>query len=122
MEGAMRRKTAFCRCAARTVAPGSEAAASHPPTVHLREDQLSSGVNDWIAKLFSPEHIDSTVDALTSAGDIGRVLDRANQADLAALYDALRLTIDYDHRTRVAEVSITPTPRVDSVSEEERAP
>ncbi|MFI6676867.1 hypothetical protein [Kribbella sp. NPDC050470] len=48
-------------------------------------------------------------------GDIGRVLDSATQEDLASLYDALRLTIDYDHRTRVAEVSITPAPRVDSV-------
>lgn len=62
MEGAMRRKTAFCRCAARTLPPGSPAAESHPPTVYLREDQLSTGVSDWIAKLFDPEHIDSTVD------------------------------------------------------------
>jgi hypothetical protein len=46
-------------------------------------------------------------------GDIGRVLDRANREDLAALYEALRLTVDYDHRTRVAEVSMTPAPRVD---------
>ncbi len=48
-------------------------------------------------------------------GDIGQVLDRANREDLAELYDSLRLSVDCDHRTRVAEVSIMPTPRVDSV-------
>jgi hypothetical protein len=48
-------------------------------------------------------------------GDIARALDRANRRDLAELYDALRLAVDYDHCTRVAEVSITPAPRVDSV-------
>ncbi|WP_132210328.1 recombinase family protein [Kribbella steppae] len=195
MEGAIRRNTAFCRCAARTLAPGSSAAPSHPPTVYLREDQLSSKVNDWIATLFSPERVDATVDALASAAnegspeeraeaefrrrfaaaeaamvrlrraldagwdpaeltsqynaaaaekraaeaglasieapkrltpkeiravvdqltDVARALDRANRDDLAELYEALRLRVEYDHRTRVAEVSVTPAPRVDSV-------
>jgi hypothetical protein len=195
MEGAMRRSTEFCRCAARTLAPGSAAALEHPPTVYLRVDQLSRRVNDWIAELFSPEHIDSTVEELAAVvdeggpaeraeadfkrrvaaaeaamsrlrraleagwdpaeltaqynaaaaekraaeaglatiehpprltpkeirsmvdqlGDIGQVLDRANPKDLAELYDGLRLAVDYDHRTRVADVSIMPTPRVDSV-------
>jgi hypothetical protein len=77
MEGAMRRKTAFCRCAARTLAPGSASAESHLRTVYLREDQLSSRVNDWIAKLFSPEHIDSTVDALASAANESSPEERA---------------------------------------------
>jgi len=153
----------------------------HPPTVYLRVDQLSTRVDDWIAKLFSPECIDSTLEELAAAadesdpaeraeadfnrtiaaaegatsrlrraleagwdpaeltaqynaelaekraaeaglatieypkrltpreiramvdqlGDKGRALDRANRKDLAELYDALRLTVAYDHRTRV---------------------
>lgn len=48
-------------------------------------------------------------------GDIAQVLDRADRGDLAELYETLRLTVDHDHRTRLAEVSIAPTPRVDSV-------
>ncbi|MGY4765850.1 hypothetical protein ACXC9Q_02900 [Kribbella sp. CWNU-51] len=194
MEGAMRRNTEFWRCAARTLAPGSSASLEHPPTVYLRMDQLSTKVNDWIAKLFSPEYLDATVEELAAAveddgpadraesdfkrriaaeatmsrlrhaleagwdpaelttqynaavaekrsaevglatieyperltsneiramvdqlGDIARALDRANPRELAELYDALRLMVDCDHRTRAAEVSITPAPRVDSV-------
>jgi len=60
----------------------------------------------------TPKEIRAMIDQL---GDIGRVLDRANRRDLAELYDALRLVVDYDHRMRIAEVSVTPTPRVDSV-------
>lgn len=63
-------------------------------------------------KRLTPKEIRAVVDQL---GDIGGVLDRANRENLAELYDALRLTVEYDHRSRVAEVSITPTPRVDSV-------
>jgi hypothetical protein len=191
----MRRNTEFCRCAARSLAPGSSASLEHPPTVYLRVDQLSAKVNDWIARLFSPEYLEATVEELAAAveedapaeraaadlkrriaaaeatmlrlrraleagwdpaemtaqynaavaekraaeaglatiegpgrltpkevramvdqlGDIGRALDRARPTELAELYDALRLAVDYDHRTRVAEVSITPAPRVVSV-------
>ncbi|MEV5961476.1 recombinase zinc beta ribbon domain-containing protein [Kribbella sp. NPDC051952] len=53
MEGARRKHAVFYRCAARTLIPGSSAALCHPPTVHVREDQLSGGVNGWIAGLFS---------------------------------------------------------------------
>ncbi|WP_405064999.1 hypothetical protein OG558_23895 [Kribbella sp. NBC_01510] len=60
----------------------------------------------------TPKEIRAMADQL---GDIARASDQANRRDLAELYDAPRLAIDYDHRTRVAEVSITPAPRVDSV-------
>ena len=43
------------------------------------------------------------------------VLDQADRADLADLYGALRLEVSYDHETRVADVSIRPTPRVVSM-------
>ncbi|WP_433157852.1 hypothetical protein [Kribbella sp. CA-247076] len=49
--------------------PGSSAVTNHPPTVCLREDQLSSKLNDWIATLFSPGHVDATVDALAIAAN-----------------------------------------------------
>jgi hypothetical protein len=60
----------------------------------------------------TPKEVRAMVDQL---GDIAQALDRASQKELADLYDALRLAVDYDHRTRVAEVSITPAPRVVSV-------
>lgn len=41
-------------------------------------------------------------------GDMTKALGRANSEDLAQLYQALALSISYDHRMRVAEVSITP--------------
>jgi hypothetical protein len=48
-------------------------------------------------------------------GDVRIVLDRAERGELAELYRALRLTVSYDHRERVADVSISPSPRVDKV-------
>ncbi|MEU4390157.1 recombinase family protein [Kribbella sp. NPDC023855] len=194
MEGAPRKHAMFYRCAARTLVPGVKEELGHPPTVYLREDHLSDGVNGWIAKLFSPENLDETVAILVGAqgkddavdaaeqgfrgriaaaeGTIGRlqraleagwdpealtgqynaavaekkaalaglealepaerlgasdiramvkelgamkaVLDRADRGDLADLYGALGLEVSYNHKTRVADVSIS-TPRVVSL-------
>lgn len=194
MEGAPRKHAMFYRCAARTLVPGAKDELGHPPTVYLREDHLSDGVNAWIARLFSPKNLDETVailvgaqgkeaavdaaeqvfreriaaaeatmarlqraleagwdpEALTgqynaavaekkaafaglealepaerlSASDISAmvkelgamkaVLDRADRGDLADLYGALGLEVSYNHKTRVADVSIS-TPRVVSL-------
>ncbi len=43
------------------------------------------------------------------------VLDQADRGDLADLYGALGLEVSYNHKTRVAEVSIRPTRRVVSM-------
>jgi hypothetical protein len=43
------------------------------------------------------------------------VLDQAERGDLADLYGALGLEVSYNHKTRVADVSIRPTPRVVSM-------
>ena len=40
---------------------------------------------------------------------------RRTGGDLADLYGALGLEVSYNHETRVADVSIRPTPRVVSV-------
>ncbi|WP_328520577.1 recombinase family protein [Kribbella sp. NBC_00359] len=92
MEGAMRRNTEFCRCAARTLAPGASASLEHPPTVYLRVDQLSTRVNDWIAKLFSPEYLDATVDELTAAVEEDAPADRT-EADLKRRIAAAEATM-----------------------------
>ncbi|TCC48032.1 recombinase family protein [Kribbella capetownensis] len=195
MEGARRKHAVFYRCAARTLVPGSSAALGHPPTVYVREDQLSHGVNEWIAGLFSPDNLDETVAVLVGAQDVEdpteatervfreriaaaeasmnrlqraleagwdpetltgqynaavaekkaalaglealepaerlspadihamidelgamkTVLDQADRADLAELYGTLALEVSYHHKTRVADVSISPTPRVVSM-------
>jgi hypothetical protein len=48
-------------------------------------------------------------------GDMRMVLDLAERDDLVELYRALQLAVSYDHRERVADVSISPAPRVDKV-------
>ncbi|MDX6240990.1 MAG: hypothetical protein QOG10_5814 [Kribbellaceae bacterium] len=37
------------------------AAHGHLPTVYIREDQLAAKVDEWVARLFSPEDLDETV-------------------------------------------------------------
>ena len=39
------------------------------------------------------------------------VLNQADRADLADLYGAMRLEVPYNYKTRVADVSIRPSPR-----------
>jgi hypothetical protein len=67
MEAAPRKHAVFYRCAARSLVPGAQVALGHPPTVYLREDRLSDGVNEWISRLFSPENLDETVAVLAGA-------------------------------------------------------
>ena len=65
----------FYRCAARTLVPGAKATLGHPPTVYVREDHLSEGMNEWIARLFSPENLDETV-AIRAGAQEGRPCGR----------------------------------------------
>lgn len=48
-------------------------------------------------------------------GAMKAVLDQADRGDLADLDGALGLEVSYNHETRVADVSIRPTPRVVSM-------
>lgn len=66
MEGAPR-KAMYYRCATRTLVPGSAAADEHPPSVYVREDVLTTAVNEWIGDLFLPENVDRTVRSLLEA-------------------------------------------------------
>lgn len=50
------RSTAYYRCRARTLAPGSAALAAHPCTVNLREDLVTARINEWIGSLFVPHN------------------------------------------------------------------
>jgi hypothetical protein len=62
MEPARSASTIRYRCAAKSLVPGSPAAASHPRTAHLREDRLLDGLNGWLAGLFAPERRARTFD------------------------------------------------------------
>lgn len=55
-------------------------------------------------------------------GDIPRALDRANPRELAELYDALRLAVDYDHRHGWLKSRPRLSRVVNCVSEDEHAP
>ncbi|MFC5288508.1 recombinase family protein [Actinokineospora guangxiensis] len=73
MQGGMVRSSVYCRCLARTLAPGAAALASHPKTVNLREDVLVPAINEWIGRVFAPENRDATVAALVgSQGGVQR--------------------------------------------------
>ncbi|MEU4746054.1 recombinase family protein, partial [Actinosynnema sp. NPDC023658] len=67
MEASPRVRGVYYRCPARTLAPGSPALATHPPTVYLREDILQEAVNGWLGLLFAPENGDRTVAALVES-------------------------------------------------------
>ncbi|GAB2615302.1 recombinase family protein [Kribbella endophytica] len=65
-----------------------------------------------------PEQRLSSADIRAMIDQLGvmrEVLDQADRGDLSDLYGALGLTVSYNENTRVAEVSISPTPRVVSM-------
>ncbi|WP_236792341.1 recombinase family protein [Amycolatopsis sp. GM8] len=64
MRGETVRESAYYRCAARTIAPGSPQLADHPKTVNLREDTVVSDINVWLMRVFAPENVDTTVAGL----------------------------------------------------------
>jgi hypothetical protein len=68
MHGAVIRKhEVYYRCLARTLAPGSEALATHPRTVNVREFDLVEPINAWLGGLFAPGNVDRTVTALVDS-------------------------------------------------------
>lgn len=71
MQAAAIRDAIYYRCRASTLAPGSPARAEHPPTVNLREDPLTNGVNRWLSGIFDPRHRDHTVATLLHSQDSG---------------------------------------------------
>jgi hypothetical protein len=87
MEASPRAHGMYYRCPARTLAPNSPVLADHPAAVYLREEQLQDAVNGWLAEVFAPESIDSTVDALVDSQDLSAETTSHAQAK-ARLRDA----------------------------------
>lgn len=53
-EAAPRKHAMYYRCPARTLAPGSPALASHPPTIYLPEEAVLEPLNEWMrGRLFA---------------------------------------------------------------------
>lgn len=67
LEGTPRHERTYYRCAARTLAPGSPVLADHPKNVYLPEHAVLAPVNEWIGRLFDPEHREQTIDQLLAA-------------------------------------------------------
>ncbi len=129
MQGELAHGTRYYRCTARTLAPGSAALASHPPTVNLREETIISAINGWIGQLFHPTQRDHTVDLLLAAQPASVSVDtdeakkrradadqrlRRYQAAIAAgvdpdaMIDAINQA-QAERRAAQAEIDSTPT-------------
>jgi hypothetical protein len=78
--------------------------------LNLSVDQRLNGLEP--SERLTAEDVLAMVDDL---GDMRIVLDRAEHGELAELYRALRLAVSYDHRERMADVSISPAPLVEKV-------
>ncbi|TQM85467.1 recombinase-like zinc beta ribbon protein [Saccharothrix saharensis] len=103
MEASPRARGVYYRCPARTLAPGSPALATHPPTVYLREDVLQEAVNGWLGRLIAPENRDRTVASLVESQGIssavnGREAAKARlakaEAQLSRFQEAIKAGID----------------------------
>jgi hypothetical protein len=70
MEGTPRGDRTYYRCAARTIVPGSPVLERHPKNVYLPERAVLEALNEWIGRLFAPEHRDETVDLLLASAGI----------------------------------------------------
>jgi len=103
MQGATIRDGAYYRCTARTMAPGAAALADHPVSVNLRESDVVPALNEWIGRLFEPEHVDRTIAELlgsqptpSSPRDHGGGTSRRTDAErrLRRYQDAIAAGVD----------------------------
>jgi site-specific DNA recombinase len=63
----------------------------HPRTVYVREDEVVPALDAWLARLFDPEHLDETCEALAATSG-------ADDADEARIEAAHRKLADCDDR------------------------
>lgn len=88
MQGSRSRGVSYLRCKT----TGDYPALGHPKVAYVREEHLVAAIDDWIAGLFDPDHIDDTVAALVAAQGTG--------VEDAARIDAARRRIaDVDEKT-----------------------
>jgi hypothetical protein len=58
---------AYYRCRYRDDYPVDEA--THPPSIYVKEDAITPGLDAWLASLFHDEHIDDTCAVLAGASE-----------------------------------------------------
>jgi site-specific DNA recombinase len=63
MEGSWNHGRPHCRCRRGR----ADAGATHPAAAYLREDLVTTRLDQWICQVFDPANMDTTVDALTEA-------------------------------------------------------
>lgn len=114
MEGTPRDNRTYYRCAARTIVPGSPVLERHPKNVYLPERAVLDVLNEWIGRVFDPEHRDETVDQLLAsvgvtgaeAASVTKAKTKITQARamLRRLQDAIK-------------AGVNPVALVDSINE-----
>ncbi len=116
MEASPRAHGMYYRCPARTLAPNSPALAAHPPSVYLRETPVRAAVNAWIGQLFTPEQLDSTVQALVASQGAPGASDLRGRAERQAKEAEAKLS-----RLRAAiEAGVDPAALVEAINQAQR--
>ncbi|TCC19925.1 recombinase family protein [Kribbella sindirgiensis] len=111
-ESAPRKHAMYYRCPSRTLAPGSPALASHPPTVYLPESAVMEPLNEWIAQVFSPEYRQETIAQLLDAGEDTSASVRTQQAEARASEAQTKIR----RYTASIEAGVDPTILVDALN------
>ncbi|MFF0488522.1 hypothetical protein ACFYTQ_05815 [Nocardia sp. NPDC004068] len=112
MQAEMLHGSIYYRCLARSLAPGSPAAADHPKTVNLREAHLLGPLNTWLATLFDRQHRADTIAALVAAQDTDDS-DLRRQGLHARIRDA---DTKLDRHRRAIEAGVDPIALVDAMN------
>ena len=67
MFGATCKNKPYYRCSATRSDYATPTVPGHPPTYTVREERILAAVDEWLATITDPEHIDATVEAILAA-------------------------------------------------------
>lgn len=67
MFGAIGKNKPYYRCAATRPDYATPSVTGHPPTYSIREERILAAVDDWLATITDPDHLDATVEAILAA-------------------------------------------------------
>lgn len=78
LEGDWRHNRAFYRCRLADpaeYAPNSALDAEHPTNAYVREDRITTRIDEWLARLFDSDHINEILTDLANTTEIDHAVD-----------------------------------------------